>query len=83
MMDKAPESQIGKLSIMDSTGHKELKWNTNSLDEILAAEKTFDSMVKKGYSAFAAQSRAEPKHLIRKFDPTMEETVLVPKLVGG
>lgn len=82
-MDKAPESLIGEMNIMDSSGHKQLKWNTDKLDEIAAAKDTFDTLVKKGYTAFGSETKSEPKHTIKEFDPTMEELVMVPRTVGG
>jgi hypothetical protein len=83
MMDKAPESLVGEMSVMDSSGHKQLKWNTDKWDEVAAAKETFDNLVEKGYSAFASKKRMEAKHTIKEFDPTMEEMVMVPRTVGG
>ncbi len=82
-MDKAPQSLIGEMSIMDRSGHKSLKWDMDKLDEIAAAKETFDSLIKEGYSAFGGQTKTEPKHTIKEFDPTMEEVVMVPRTVGG
>ncbi|MDB5762006.1 MAG: hypothetical protein JWQ21_1001 [Herminiimonas sp.] len=82
-MDKASESLVGEMSIMDRTGHKQMKWDTDKLDEITAAKETFDTLVKKGYSAFGSKTKMEPKHTIKEFDPTMEEVVMVPRTVGG
>jgi hypothetical protein len=82
-MDKAPESLVGEMSIMDWSGHKELKWNTDQPDEVGLAKETFDKLIKEGYSAFAAKTKAEQKQSIREFDPTMEETVMVPRIIGG
>jgi hypothetical protein len=82
-MDKAPESLVGEMSIMDWSGHKELKWSTDRLDEITVAKETFDKLIKEGYSAFAAKTKAEQKQSIKEFDPTMEETVMVPRIIGG
>jgi hypothetical protein len=83
MMDKAPESLVGEMSIMDRSGHKQMKWNTDKLEEIAAAKATFDALVKEGYTAFGSQEKAEAKHTIKEFDPTMEEVVMVPRTVGG
>jgi len=82
-MDKVSQSLIGEMSIMDRSGHKELKWKMDNPDEIGVAKRTFDTLTRTGYSAFASKTRAEAKHTIREFDPTMEEMVLVPRTVGG
>jgi hypothetical protein len=83
MMDKAPKSLIGEMSIMDGSGHKQLKWNTENLDEVLVAKETFDNLVGRGYSAFASPTKTEAKHTIKEFDPTMEDVIMVPRTVGG
>lgn len=82
-MDKASQSLIGEMSIMDRSGHKELKWNMDNIEEIAVAKQTFDTLTRSGYSAFASKTKAEAKHTIREFDPTMEEMVMVPRTVGG
>jgi hypothetical protein len=83
IMDKAPKSLVGEMSVMDSSGHKQLKWNIDRSDEVATAKKTFDSLIAKGYSAFGSKKKEEPKHLVRNFDPEMEEVVMVPRTVGG
>lgn len=82
-MDKAPASLVGEMSIMDASGHKELKWNTGNPEEIAAAKATFDRLVERGYTAFGSEKKAESKHAMKTFDPTMEEVVMVPRTVGG
>jgi len=82
-MDKAPESLVREMNIMDTSGHKQLTWTTDKLEEIAAAQETFDNLTAKGYTAFGSKTKAEAKHAIKEFDPTMEELVLVPRTVGG
>ena len=74
---------IGQMNIMDRSGHKELTWDTGQSDQVQTAKETFDNLMKRGYTAFGSQHKAEAKHLVREFDPTMEELVVVPKTVGG
>lgn len=75
-------STCNQMSIMDHSGHKELKWNTDQIEDTEVARKTFDELIKRGYSAFGGQD-AEAKHALKKFDPTMKEIVMVPTIVGG
>lgn len=82
-MDKASEALVGEMSIMDRSGHKQLNWNLDRLEEVAAAKETFDALIKEGYSAFASTTTAEPKHTIKEFDPTMKDVVMVPRTVGG
>jgi hypothetical protein len=83
MMATARASLIGKMSIMDITGHTELKWDMEKLNEIEAAKATFDSLVAQGYTAFGSDTATQAKHAIKEFDPTLEEVVMVPRIVGG
>lgn len=82
-MNMASESRIGIMNIMDRSGHKQLTWDIDRLDEIVEAKETFDNLMKKGYSAFGGNGKEEAKHALKEFDPTVEEMVLVPRIVGG
>ena len=88
-MDKSDISQlshlsrIGRMSIMDRSGHKELTWDMARQDEILAAKETFEQLMKKGYAAFGSRQKADARRLVREFDPSLEELVIVPRTVGG
>jgi len=82
-MDKAPVSLRGEMSVMDSSGHKQLTWSTDQPDEIAMAKKTFDQLIGDGYFAFASEKKMETKHLISKFNPAMEEVIMVPRNVSG
>jgi hypothetical protein len=82
MMMKACKTSGGVMNIMDHSGHKQLQWNMDELEDIAVARKTFDKLVSRGYSAFGSHE-TEAKHLIREFDPTMKEVVMVPITVGG
>ena len=82
-MDKSPASLLGEMSIMDSSGHKQLTWSTDRPDEMAMAKKTFDQLIEDGYFAFASEKKMGAKHVISKFDPAMEETIMVPRNVGG
>lgn len=82
-MDNTLESTIGVMSIMDDSGHHELKWNRSDAKDIAAARKTFDGLIRKGYAAFGSDKRWAAKHGIKTFDPALEEVVMVPRIVGG
>jgi len=82
-MTKAAESLSGAMSIMDTSGHKELKWDMNNSEEIAAAQETFERLMAQGYSGFGSKKKEEPKHVLKTFDPTMEDMVMVPRTVGG
>jgi hypothetical protein len=82
-MDCASKSPSGVMNIMDETGHRQLHWDVCNAKEIAAAQKTFDRLIQRGHVAFGASSKSDLKRTITTFDPTMEEVVMVPRIVGG
>ena len=82
-MSRGTCSLIGEMSVMDSTGHTTLRWNTDNQQEMKLAEETFNQLVSRGYSAFGSKHKSETKHLMKAFDPTSEEVIMVPRNVGG
>jgi hypothetical protein len=83
MMDNVLESPIGTMNVMDESGHRQVSWDMSNAKEIAAAQKTFDRLVKQGYAAFGATKAADAKRAMTSFDSTMEEVVMVPRIVGG
>jgi hypothetical protein len=83
MMDRASESLIGEMSVMDSSGHQQLKWNRDNPDEIATAQTVFKRLMERGYSAFGAKTKTEPRHSMKTFDPEVTEVVMVPRITGG
>lgn len=82
-MDKVLKSRVGELNIMDRSGHTQMKWSMDRLEEIAAAEDAFNRLITKGYSAFGSKTGAMPKESLYTFDSSMEEIVMVPRIVGG
>ena len=82
-MDSATRQHTGVMNIMDESGHRQLHWNTDDAKQIAVARKTFDRLIQRGHTAFGAGSGEELKRSITAFDPTLEEVVMVPRIVGG
>jgi len=82
-MDSATRQHTGVMNIMDETGHRQLQWNISDPKQIAAARKTFDRLILRGHTAFGANSGSDLKRTITAFDPTLEEVVMVPRIVGG
>lgn len=82
-MNTASGSPSGVICIMDSSGHQELTWHLDKGDEIANARAAFERFLTQGYTAFGALTRTQPKHVIKAFDPQMEEVIMVPRIVGG
>lgn len=82
-MKTASGSPSGEMCIMDASGHQRLKWHMGKQDEIAQVRASFDRLLTEGYTAFGSSKRSAPKHAIMAFDPTMEELIMVPRIVGG
>lgn len=82
-MDSTLDSRIGAMKIMDSSGHRQLEWDMANAKEIAAAQKTFDRLIKQGYTAFGSAPGSTAKHTVTAFDPSTQELVMVPRIVGG
>lgn len=82
-MKTASGSPSGEMCIMDASGHQRLKWHMGNLDEIGTVRASFDRLLTEGYTAFASSKKAAAKHAVTAFDPSMEEVIMVPRIVGG
>jgi hypothetical protein len=68
--------------VMDGTGDSRHFFDANDARELAKAEQRFRKLTNLG---FTAAVRAGPGQVsrIQSFDPTAEETVFFPRLVGG
>jgi hypothetical protein len=67
---------------MDTSGHDELEWDIHDFKSIKKAKKMFDKLLKKGYRAFETAAHGKGER-VKKFDPALEEIVMVPPVSGG
>ena len=68
--------------VMDHTGDTRHWFNPDDTEALSKAEKRFKSLTTVGYTA-AVRDAAGKATVTRSFDPTAEETVFYPRLVGG
>ena len=68
--------------VMDRTGDSRQSFNPNDAQELAEAEQRFYELTKVGFTA-AVRTGVGQVSQIRSFDPNAEETVFVPRLVGG
>lgn len=68
--------------VMDGTGDRRHVFNPDDARELAKAERRFHELTDVG---FTAAVRTGPGQIsqIRSFDPNAEETVFLPRLVGG
>ena len=68
--------------VMDQTGDTRHWFDPNDTEALSKAEKRFKSLTNVGYTA-AVRDAAGKATVTRSFDPTAEETIFFPRLVGG
>ncbi len=68
--------------IMDHNGDTRHSFDANDLESLLKAERRFEALTGSGFTAAARTASGEPV-VTRTFDPTAEETLFFPRLVGG
>jgi hypothetical protein len=68
--------------VMDSTGDTRHLFDNQNRAELEKAERRFTELTGAGFTA-AVRSGPGEQRIIRSFDPTAEETLFYPRLVGG
>ncbi len=68
--------------IMDSTGHTTHSFDPANAVDIDAARERFDSYKDAGFTV-AERTGEGSSRLLRTFDPNVEETLFIPRVVGG
>jgi hypothetical protein len=68
--------------VMDHTGDTRHQFDPADAAALLRAEKRFRSLTKVGFTA-AVRTPSGDVALTKTFDPTAEETLFYPRLVGG
>jgi len=68
--------------VMDHTGDTRHEFDPKDRAAVKLAEKRFKALTGAGFTAAArlGEGRSE---VIRRFDPSLEETVFIPQLKGG
>jgi hypothetical protein len=68
--------------IMDHNGDTRHSFDADDAEALLKAERRFRALTGEGFTAAIRDASGEPV-VTRAFDPTAEETVFFPRLVGG
>jgi hypothetical protein len=68
--------------VMDRTGDSRHPFNPQDVQEVAKAEQRFYELTKAGFTAGVRTGPGQTSQ-IRSFDPTAEETLFFPRLVGG
>ena len=68
--------------VMDHTGDTRHHFDAEDSEAVAAAERRFNELMFAGFTA-AFRTASGGTRVTRTFDPTAEETVFSPRLVGG
>jgi hypothetical protein len=68
--------------VMDHTGDTRHRFDAKDSQALARAEERFKQLTGDGFTA-AVRTASDEVSLIRAFDPTAEETLFFPRLVGG
>jgi hypothetical protein len=68
--------------VMDRTGDTRHMFDKQDREQVSKAEQRFIELTGAGFTA-AIRSDPGEQRVIRSFDPTAEETLFYPRLVGG
>jgi len=73
---------MAKLLVMDHTGDTSHHFDPENSEQLAWAEARFKELTSEGYTA---ATRKAPGHatVVRSLDPSAEETLFYPRLVGG
>jgi hypothetical protein len=68
--------------VMDATGDTRHHFGANDRAGVTQAQQRFMELTRAGYIA-AKRTGSGTSELVRRFDPTAEETLFIPRLQGG
>jgi hypothetical protein len=68
--------------VMDHTGDTRHEFSTDDAEAVVKAEERFKMLTGLGFTA-AVRSDDGATSVIRSFNPTAEETLFFPRIVGG
>ena len=68
--------------VMDHSGDSRYKFDPKDAKALLKAEQRFKELTGAGFTAAVRDASGDPV-ITRRFDPTAEETLFIPRLVGG
>jgi len=71
-----------KQLVMDHTGESRHEFDPTDAAQVAEAEERFKALTGLGFTAAEKIGDGQSK-LLRSFDPNAEETVFIPRIVGG
>jgi len=75
---------MGEMRILSTEGDTKVVWNPDNDDECDAAEAQFNSLKKKGFTAFEVGRRGKKSdEKVTEWDPDLGKLIMVPQMQGG
>lgn len=74
---------VGLETVTVKKGDTKIIWDPDNKDEVKNAKRTFENLLKKGFTAFSVKRDGSRDTLVTDFDEDLEKLILVPRLVGG
>lgn len=73
------------MKLLDESGHTEVRWETDEIDEVAHARDVFEEQRAKGHLAMMRSlgETANDFSLTRTFNPTAEEYIFIRPICGG
>lgn len=73
---------MGQIRKLDKSGDTTTEWDPSNPQEVEAARQAFDLYRKGGYAA-ARMENGTAGEIIKEFDPSAAQIVMVPPMCGG
>lgn len=83
MQEQTEQVEKAEMRWLSEKGDTKIIFDPENDEEADAAEKQFDSLIKKGFTAYKVKKDGSQGKKISKFDRSAGRMILVPKLVGG
>src|SRR5262245_26252638 len=75
---------MGQLVILDETGDTALCFDKTKPETVETCRERFRAMRKRGFLAYKTDPKDKSRgEVLQEFDPTAEEIILTPRIVGG
>jgi len=74
---------MGEMAVMGREGDLKITWDRKDSKQTADAQEQFDTLVGKGYLAFAVDKSGNKGEQITTFDPAVERIILAPQIRGG
>lgn len=74
---------MGELVVLNYDGAKTIVWDPDEVHQIKTAERQFNALIEKGFSALKIKSDREEGLPVDRFDSRADKILMFPILSGG